>query len=211
MPISASVSASAQSSTTTAMFEMRWRNVFGSLRSALSTRTSNWRRVTTVSGRACPRRELEAANALDVDDVGHFADGRHDLLQLMEVGDLDHEIVDPATIVGDLDLRLGDVAIPRGDGPGDLRQEPRPIAPDVDRDPHRTLGRLLSRLVAVPLHVHQPFTIEDALHHRQAIAAVDGQPAPAGDEPHDLIARQRVAALGEADEQVIDPADADPL
>src|SRR2546427_9183200 len=76
MPRSVSVSSSAQSSTTTAMFAILALNFFGRRRSAFSTSPSNCRRV--MSG-ACP---LEPSDALDVDDVSDFADGRHDVLEL---------------------------------------------------------------------------------------------------------------------------------
>src|SRR2546427_11035732 len=121
MPRSVSVSSSAQSSTTTAMFAILALNVFGRRRSAFSTSPSNCRRV--MSG-ACP---LEPSDALDVDDVSDFADLGHNVLELPEVGDLDDEVVDTAPVVGDRDLGLRDVAVARGDRAGDLRQEPRSV------------------------------------------------------------------------------------
>src|SRR5512132_3199926 len=111
-------------------------NDFGSFRIAFSTSASNCRRVMR------PRR-LEPTDPFHVDHVGHVADGGHDLLQLPQVGDLDHEVVDAAAVVGHGDLGLGDVAVAGGDGTGDLGQEARAVVTDVDGDAHRTLGRLL--------------------------------------------------------------------
>src|SRR5437867_12032550 len=152
MPRSARVSSSAQSSTTTAMFSILDLNFFGRRRSAFSTSPSNCRRV--MSG-ACP---LEPSDALDVDDVSDFADGRHDVLELAEVGDLDDEVVDAAAVVGHGDLGLRDVAVASRDRARDLREETRSVLPDVDRDPDRPLGGLLD----VPLDVDQPLPVQDA-------------------------------------------------
>src|SRR6266550_2141910 len=149
MPRSVSVSSSAQSSTTTAMFAILALNVFGRRRSAFSTSPSNCRRV--MSG-ACP---LEPSDALDVDDVSDFADLGHNVLELAEVGDLDDEVVDTAPVVGDGDLGLRDVAVARGDRAGDLRQEPRSVLADVDGDADRSLAGLLD----VPLDVDEPLAV----------------------------------------------------
>src|SRR5688500_3543445 len=95
------------------------------------------------------RRSSEPAHAFDVDDVGNFAYGAHDLLQLREVGDFDHEVVDAAAIVRDGDLGFRDVAVLAADGAGDLGQQARTVAPDVHGDTDRPLARLLD----VPLDV----------------------------------------------------------
>src|SRR5262249_43851393 len=154
-------------------------NRFGRRRMAFSTSASNRRRFS-----------LESSDALDVDDVADVSDGGDDVLQLAEVGNLDDEVVDPAPVVGHRHLGFRDVAVTGRDGAGDLREEPRAVLADVDRDPDRTLAGLLD----VPLDVDQPLAVEDALGHGQAVARVHGETAAAGDEPDDRIARQRVAA-----------------
>src|SRR5262249_10049981 len=112
MPISASVSSSAQSSTTTAMFLILSLNFLGRRRSARSTNASNCRRVIGQGGApARPPDYLEPTNPLDVDDVRHVADRGHDVLQLAEVAPLDHEVVDPAAVIGHRHFPLGDVAV----------------------------------------------------------------------------------------------------
>src|SRR5881628_2232482 len=58
-----------------------------------------------------PLANLESSDALDVDDVPDLADRADDVLELEEVGDLDHEVVDAPAVVGDRDLGLGDVAV----------------------------------------------------------------------------------------------------
>ncbi len=100
----------------------------------------------------------------------------------------------PAPVLGHRDLGLGDVAVARGDGAGDLGQQPGPVVADVDGDPDRALGRLLH----VPLHGDEPLAVQHALGHGEAVAGVHGEPAAAGDEAHDGVAGHRVAALGEA-------------
>src|SRR5438309_6435818 len=158
--------------------------------------------------RPCPASPLlEPPDALDVDDVPDLADRADDVLELVEVGDLDHEVVDTPTVVGHRDLGLGDVAVARRNRPGDLGQEPRAVPADVDGDLHGPLGGLRD----VPLDVDEPLPVEDALGDGQAVARVDREPAPPGDEAHDLVAGERVAAPGEADEQVVHAADADAL
>src|SRR2546425_130027 len=151
MPRSASVSSSAQSSTTTAMFSILDLNFFGRRRSAFSTSPSNCRRV--MSG----ARPLESSDALDVDDVFDFADRGEDVLELPEIGDFDDEVIDAAPVVGHGDLGLRDVAVAGRDRAGDLRQEPRSVLADVDRDPDRPLAGLLD----VPLDVDQPLPVQD--------------------------------------------------
>src|SRR5690349_3175298 len=197
MPISSRVWSSAQSSTTTATLASLSRKARGSRRRAEWTSDSN-------SGRVMRTARLETANALDVDDVLHLADRLHDLLQLVQILDLDHEVVEPLAVVGHRDLGLDDVALPGGDRGGDLGKQARAVAPDVDRNADRPLGRLR----AVPLHRHQPLLVEHVLRHREAVARVHGETAAPRDEPDDAVARYRRAALGEADQQVVDPADA---
>src|SRR5436309_2124078 len=129
MPSSASVASSGQASTTTAMLASLSLNVRGRRRSARSTSASNCRRVMTperekesgwrgvARARRAPRAatgplaNLESSDALDVDDVPDLADRADDVLELEEVGDLDHEVVDAPAVVGDRDLGLGDVAV----------------------------------------------------------------------------------------------------
>src|SRR5207245_11279964 len=91
----------------------------------------------------CPASPLlEPPDALDVDDVPDLADRADDLLELVEVGDLDHEVIDAPTVVGHRDLGLGDVAVARRNRPGDLGQKPRAVPADVDGALHGPLRRL---------------------------------------------------------------------
>src|SRR5215831_8394435 len=65
------------------------------------------------AGRAEPRAEaLDAAEPFYVDDVLDLANALHDVLQLVEVVDLDHEVVQSPSVLRDRDLGLGDVAVP---------------------------------------------------------------------------------------------------
>src|SRR3989442_1312349 len=83
----------------------------------------------------------------------------------------------------------------------------RAAPPDVDGDADGPLGGLLD----VPLDVHQSLPVQDALGHGEAVPCVNGEAAAAGDEAHDLVARQRVAALRPPYEQVLHAPDADAL
>src|SRR5882724_4602470 len=202
MPTSASVSSSAQSSTTTAMFAILSLNRLGRRRMAFSTSASNRRRF--IGGGPAPRRALESSDALDVDDVPDVADGRDDVLELPEVGDLDDEVVDPAPVVGHRHLGLRDVAVAGRDRARDLGEEPRAVLADVDRDSNRPLARLLD----VPLDVDQPLPVQDALGDRQTVAGVHRETATPRDEADDRIAGKRIATPREPHEQVVDAADA---
>src|SRR5262245_66627223 len=100
--MSASVSSSGHASTTTAMFASLSRNGRGNLRNARSTNASNCRLVIRgkqVSAALKGRRPSEAANALDVDDVGYIPDRGHDALQLRQIRHFDHEVIDTAPVV----------------------------------------------------------------------------------------------------------------
>src|SRR2546422_9886931 len=103
--------------------------------------------------RPCPASPpLEPADALDVDDVPDLAGRPDDVLELVKVGDLDHEGVGAPAGIGDGDLGLGDVAVTRRDRSGDLGQQSRAIPADIDGD----LDGPLARLRHVPLDVDQP-------------------------------------------------------
>ena len=123
----------------------------------------------------------------------------------MQVGHFHHEVVDALAVLGDGDFGLGDIPMPRRDGRRDLGQEPRTVAPDVDRDLHRT-GRGLRH---VPLHPDDPLLVQEPMRDGVAIPRVDGQPAPPGDEAHDGIAVDGRAAPGEAHQEVLHAADLD--
>src|SRR5947207_4234199 len=107
IPISSNVSSSAQSSTTTAMFATFSLNALGNFRRDFSTSASNCRRVIGEERRAV---DSEAAHALDVHDVRDFLDRRHDVLELTQIGDLHHEVVDAPAIVRHRHLGIRDVA-----------------------------------------------------------------------------------------------------
>src|SRR3990170_5372262 len=148
---------------------------------------------------------LQPSDALDIHHVLHFPNALHDALELVEILHLDHEVVDALAVVCHGDLGLRDIAVSRGDGRGDLGQQPGPVPPDVDGDLDRALGRLL----AVPLDGQQALLVEHILDHGHAVTGVHRQPPPPRDETHDAVARYRRAALAEAHEDIVHAADAD--
>src|SRR5437867_8396976 len=98
MPTSASVSSSAQASTTTAIFSILSLNRFGSRRSAFSTSASNCRLVTddgprastrpgprALGGELARRQALQPPAALAVDDVSDFPPAGGDAPELPQV------------------------------------------------------------------------------------------------------------------------------
>src|SRR5215831_1234841 len=196
MPISSSVVSSAQSSTTTATFAIFALKSRGNRFSAFSTSASNL--VLVI------RAESAIAQAFDVDDVLDLADRLHDVLELAEVVHLDDEVIEPPAILGHGDLGPGDVALTGGDRARDLGQEARAIASDVYRD----LDGALCGLATVALDGDEPLLVEHVLHDGEASSRVHGEAAAARDEPHDAVPGDRRAALAEADEQVVHPANA---
>src|SRR6266542_4395759 len=168
-----------------------------------AARTAPWGEASEGGRRSAPTSFLHAAETLHIDHVLDLADRLHDVLELAEVVNLDDEVVQPPAILGDRHLGLGDVPLPRGDGAGDLGQEARSVAADIDRD----LDGTLRRLPVVPLDGDQPLPVQHVLGHGQAVARMDREAATAGDEAHDAVAGYRRAALAEPDEEIVDPAD----
>ena len=95
-----------------------------------------------------------------------------------------------------------DVDLVLGHHLGDVGQEPGPVERlDADRDRVGLGGRRL------PLDVDQASDLALA-ENRRAGAHVDGDPLATGDEPDDRVARDRLAALPEPDQEVPHPLDA---
>src|SRR6185295_7189701 len=92
------------------------------------------------AGHGRSARGLEPPDTLDVEDVLDLANGLENGLELLEVLHLDHEMIDALAVVGDGDVRLGDIAVAGRDRGGDLGQEAGPVALDVHRDAHRPGG-----------------------------------------------------------------------
>ena len=103
----------------------------------------------------------------------------------------------------DLNGRGDDVDLVLGDDLGDVVEQAGPVVGlDADRD-RVGLGRR-----RLPLDVDEPRDLA-LVHDRRAGLEVDGHALAAGDEADDRIARDRVAALREPDQQVADALDPD--
>ena len=110
---------------------------------------------------------------------------------------------DRGVIRPDRDVRGQDVDLRLRDDLGDVAEEARPVVRlDADRD------RVGLRRRGLPLHVDEPADLA-LVEHRRAGAEVDRHALAAGDEALDRVAGDRVAALGEPDEEVPHPLDAD--
>ena len=85
--------------------------------------------------------------------------------------------------------------------------------PDVGEDARAVRGHdaelhaAVDPRLAVPGDLDAPLGV--GVERLRAAAAVDGDAAPARDEAEDVVAGERVAALGVAHEHVVDPVDAD--
>ena len=162
-----------------------------------------WFRWARRRGRERWPADEPRLDALDGDDALDLLQRAHHVLQLREVRADEREDVDGAAVVAGAAVGLADVdallAERLADGGEDARAGSRSstrsctgrliFAFESQRDLDAALGIGVERL--------------------RAAAAVDGDAAAARDEAEDLVARQRVAALGVADEHVVDAVEAD--
>src|SRR2546430_8733852 len=174
----------------------------GRVRPGRSRRRGRPRRrpVRTARWRAAPRRSRSGCGSRpysrDLHHAAHPAEAPHDAVQLIEV--LDHELegVLRLPVADALHLGVGDVDAGGADGLRHGGQESRPVdAGDLDLDWSRR------PLPVRPLHVDAALGI--ALQPLRASERVHRHPPPAGDEARDALARQRAAALPEADQHVL--------
>ena len=92
-----------------------------------------------------------------------------------------------------------------GEGPRNVFEEPRTI-PRVDRD----LDAEALRRAAVPAHRREALGVAAQRPDVGAVLPMDRDPLAQRDVADDLVARNRRAALREADEHVLDAFDVDP-
>ena len=122
-------------------------------------------------------------------------------VQLAEMFHLDAEIAVRHSVRG-VHRGVGDVDAGIGDRPGDLVQQPGPVrTEDAQPDDEELV------LLHVPVYLEAPFQV---VHDVRAFLVMHRHAPSAGDEADDRIARDRLAALREADHQVVDARDLDP-
>ena len=117
--------------------------------------------------------------------------------------DLDRGGHDRRVVGRHADVGGHDVDLVLGHDLGDVAQQAGPV---VGLDPDRDRVGLGRR--RLPLDVDEPADLA-LVEHGRARLEMDGHALAAGDEADDRVARDRVAALGEADEQVADALDPD--
>src|SRR5437764_677944 len=125
------------------------------------------------------------------------AEAPHDAVQLVEAAHHELEGVLRLAIAEGVHLGAGDVDAGRADRLRHGGEETRAI--DAR---HLHLDRPRRLLPVHPMHVDPP--LGPALQHFGALERMHGDAAPARDEARDALARQRAAALPEADEHVLD-------
>src|SRR5206468_1191114 len=125
------------------------------------------------------------------------AEAPHDAVQLVEAAHHELEGVLRLAIAEGVHLGAGDVDAGRADRLRHGGEETRAI--DAR---HLHLDRPRRLLPVHPMHVDPPLGL--ALQHFGALERMHGDAAPARDEARDALARQRAAALPEADEHVLD-------
>ena len=90
---------------------------------------------------------------------------------------------------------VGDVDAGLGDRPGNLAEQAGPVGTvDTQADDEELV------LLHVPVHLETPFEV---VHDIRAFLVVHRHAAAAGDEADDRVPRDRLAALGEPDHQVV--------
>ena len=136
----------------------------------------------------------------DAFDVAQALDG---LLEPLGVGHLDDEAVLDHGRADDA-AGLDDVEACLGKGPRQVLQQPVAV-PGVDLE----LDAEGALVVAFPMDAHEPLGILAQRDGVGAVVAVDRDAAAERDVADDRIARHRAAALGQPDEDVLHPVDAD--
>ena len=95
-----------------------------------------------------------------------------------------------------------DVGFAIADGAGDTGKNPLQVdAVGPDLDGTRRL------LLHVPFQHNAPFGI--AIHHMRAILGMNGYPPASGDKADHRVSRQRIAAFGESDQDIVYAVDLD--
>src|SRR3990172_1719439 len=142
--------------------------------------------------------------ARDADDVLELLDATEDAGELADGCDLEGGMHDRHVVRPDRDARREDVDLGLGDDLGDVAEEAGPVVgldPDGDG-----VGLRWRRL---PLDLDEPADLA-LVDDRRAGAEVDGHALAPGDEALDRVARDRMAAAGEADEEIPHPLDPHP-
>src|SRR5690554_3217845 len=144
--------------------------------------------------------------AVDVDDVADGGDAIHGAGHLADVADLDGQRHAGAMIgaVG-AGADADDVDLLVGEHRRDVAQQALAVQ-RLDLDVDRVAG--VAAVVPADLDHALALLLGEPVQGR-AVGAVDGDPLAAGDEAGDGVARDRLAALRHAGEQVADAVDAD--
>ena len=123
---------------------------------------------------------------------------------MLRVGHLEAEPADRHPVAGGGDRRGEDVHPLVGEHPGDVGEQLVPVERlDLDGDQEHRAGR------AGPLDLDQPLRLALEVLGVGAVVAVHADPAGAGDEAEDLVARHRGAAPGQLDPDVAHAVDDD--
>src|SRR3954470_17466687 len=143
------------------------------------------------------------SDPVSVEHAVDVAQARDRLLEALRVGDLDDEPVLDHRRRHDA-ARLDDVDAALGERPAQVLEQPMAV-PGVDLQLHLE-GRLV---VALPVDAHEALRVLAQRLGVRAVVAVDGDAAAERDVADDRVARDRATALGQADENVLHPVDAD--
>ena len=138
----------------------------------------------------------------DVDDAIDLLERPDDVLEMAQVAAQEAKCVGGAPIGPRAAGRLADVDAFGVEGFAHGGKNARTVGRrDAEFD-----GTIDLRF-GVPRHVHLALRI--GFEGLLAIATVNGDPATAGEKAHDLVARQRVAALGVADQDIVHAVEED--
>src|SRR5437867_3930791 len=153
-----------------------------------------------------PRKgELGRGHSKGVEDGVDVAEGGQEAAQRLDVSDL-RDVPVLRELVFDMAAVLDDVRPVLREGAGHILEQPRPV-PRVDSDLDAEAAR---GAATVPGDLRESLRVPAQRLDVRAVLTVDRDALPHRDVADDLVARERRAALRQADEHVVDAAYGDP-
>src|SRR5512134_1326755 len=147
---------------------------------------------------AIHKGEISPLPPLDRLDPPDLPDRLHEGSEVVGVVDRHFEIADRPLVARRHHRSPPDVHLARGDAPGDVGQKPRLVGAH-----HAELDGVYRFRPRLPAYLDRARRV--ALEDFRALLRVDRDPPPPGDEPDDRIARHRVAAVSQPDEDAVHP------
>src|SRR5690242_8367792 len=140
---------------------------------------------------------LHIVHALDIEHAGNTFNASENVLQLLAVPHIESDF-DPCANIFSTTFKSPNVGARFADDASDGSEHSGPVFGD-DAQSHREF----SMRGAGPLDGDPPVGLVQQVFNVGAVLAVDGDPSAAGDVADDVVAGNRIAALGAIDHQVV--------